>query len=192
MEVILLERIARLGQMGDTVRVKDGFARNYLLPSGRALRANEANRAKFESQKTELVARNEERKQQAFQIAGELRGKTFVIIRSAGETGQLYGSVSARDIGELLAAEGIKVGRNTAQMKQPIKTIGIHKVLLSLHPEVELEVDFNVARSADEAERQAHGESLTSADAIYGRDDEDDYDAVEEVADGEQDEEAQG
>ncbi|KAB0680658.1 50S ribosomal protein L9 [Aureimonas leprariae] len=179
MEVILLERIARLGQMGDTVRVKDGFARNYLLPTGRALRANEANRQKFESQKADLVARNEERKQQAFQIAGQLRGKTFVIVRSAGETGQLYGSVSARDVSDLLNAEGIKVGRGVAQMKQPIKTIGIHSVLLSLHPEVELEVDFNVARSQDEADRQAQGESLTSAEAIYGRDEEEEFEAVE-------------
>ncbi|WP_152045559.1 50S ribosomal protein L9 [Aureimonas psammosilenae] len=184
MEVILLERIARLGQMGDTVRVKDGFARNFLLPSGRALRANEANRAKFESQKADLVARNEERKQEAFGIAGQLRGRTFVIIRSAGETGQLYGSVSARDITDLLAAEGVKVSRNAAQMKQPIKTIGLHEVTLSLHPDVELEVSFNIARSQDEADRQARGENLNSAAAIYGADEEENYD--EEVLDEEE------
>jgi large subunit ribosomal protein L9 len=183
MEVILLERIARLGQMGDTVRVKDGYARNYLLPTGRALRANEANRTKFESQKTELVARNEERKQDAFQIAGQLRGRTFVIVRSAGETGQLYGSVSARDISDLLAAEGIKVSRTAAQLKQPIKTIGIHTVQLLLHAEVELDVDFNVARSADEAERQAQGENLNSAEAIYGRDEEDEFQPLEQAED---------
>lgn len=183
MEVILLERIARLGQMGDTVRVKDGFARNFLLPSGRALRSNEANRAKFESQRADLLARNEERKQDAFGVAGQLRGRRFVIVRSAGETGQLYGSVSARDIAELLNAEGVKVGRNAARMKQPIKAIGIHKVLLSLHPEVELEVDFNVARSQDEADRQARGENLNSADAIYGSDEEEILDEeITEVA----------
>ncbi|GGD85547.1 50S ribosomal protein L9 [Aureimonas endophytica] len=188
MEVILLERIARLGQMGDTVRVKDGFARNYLLPSGRALRANEANRTKFESQKAELIARNEERKQEAFGVAGQLRGRTFVIVRSAGETGQLYGSVSARDVADLLNAEGVKVSRNAAQMKQPIKTIGLHPVLLSLHPEVELEVTFNIARSQDEADRQARGESLTSAAAIYGDDEEENYDEelVEEEEAGEE------
>lgn len=184
MEVILLERIARLGQMGDTVRVKDGFARNFLLPTGRALRANEANRAKFESQKADLVARNEERKQEAFGIAGQLRGRTFVIIRSAGETGQLYGSVSARDITDLLAAEGVKVSRNAAQMKQPIKTIGLHDVTLSLHPDVELEVAFNIARSQDEADRQARGENLNSAAAIYGADEDENYD--EEVLDEEE------
>ena len=174
MEVILLERIARLGQMGDSVRVKDGFARNYLLPTGRALRANEANRAKFESQKTQLVARNEERKREAGDVAGTLEGKSFMIIRSAGETGQMYGSVSSRDISEILKEAGFKVGRNQILLNQPIKTIGLHKVSIALHPEVEVEIEVNIARSREEGERQAKGENLTSADAIYGVDEPED------------------
>jgi large subunit ribosomal protein L9 len=170
MDVILLERIARLGGLGDTVRVRDGYARNYLLPTGRALRANEANQAKFEAQKAQLVARNEERKGEASQIGETLDGKTFVIVRSAGETGQLYGSVSARDISDLLKAEGYSVSRNAVELNQPIKAIGLHKVTIALHAEVSIEITANVARSQDEAERQAQGETLTSADAIYGYD----------------------
>lgn len=170
MDVILLERIARLGALGDTVRVRDGYARNYLLPTGRALRANEANRSKFESQKAELVARNEERKKEAGAIGETLDGKSFVVVRSAGETGQLYGSVSARDISDLLKAEGFQVGRNQVELNQPIKTIGLHKVTIALHAEVSIQIELNIARSQDEAERQAQGETLTSADAIYGYD----------------------
>ena len=170
MEVILLERISRLGQMGDTVKVKDGFARNFLLPQGKALRANEANKKRFESERATLEARNLERKGEAQTVADALDGKTFVIVRSAGETGQLYGSVAARDILEALAAEGFNVGRNQVDLNTPIKAIGLHKVVLHLHSEVETEIAVNVARSAEEAERQAKGESLTSADAIYGVD----------------------
>lgn len=170
MEVILLERISRLGGLGDTVRVRDGYARNYLLPTGRALRSNEANRARFESQKAELVARNEERKKEAGSVGETLDGKTFVVVRSAGETGQLYGSVSARDISDLLKAEGYPVGRNQVDLNQPIKTIGLHKVSIILHAEVQVEIELNIARSKDEADRQAQGETLTSADAIYGYD----------------------
>ncbi|MCW4114147.1 50S ribosomal protein L9 [Aurantimonas sp. MSK8Z-1] len=189
MEVILLERVSKLGQMGETVRVRDGYARNYLLPTGRALRANEANRARFEAQKAQLVARNEERRTQAQGVAETLNGRTFVVIRSAGETGQLYGSVSTRDISEILKGEGFKVGRNEIELNQPIKTIGLHKVVVALHAEVEVEIAFNIARSPDEAERQARGEDLTSADAIYGVDEEE----AEEVADeGEADAEAAG
>ena len=158
MDVILLERIGRLGQIGDTVRVRDGYARNYLLPSGRALRANDANRARFEAQKSQIIQRNEERKADARSVADRLEGKTFVAVRSAGETGQLYGSVSARDVADLMAAEGFKVGRNEVAMQQPIKMIGVHSVLIALHPEVEVTINVNVARSPDEAQRQAAGE----------------------------------
>ncbi|KQQ74187.1 MULTISPECIES: 50S ribosomal protein L9 [Rhizobium/Agrobacterium group] len=170
MQVILLERVAKLGQMGETVKVKDGFARNFLLPQGKALRANEANKKRFESERATLEARNLERKGEAQTVADALDGKTFVIVRSAGETGQLYGSVAARDILEALAAEGFNVGRNQVDLNTPIKAIGLHKVVLHLHSEVETEIAVNVARSAEEAERQAKGESLTSADAIYGVD----------------------
>jgi large subunit ribosomal protein L9 len=170
MEVILLERISRLGQMGETVKVKDGFARNFLLPQGKALRANEANKKKFEGQRAQLEARNLERKSEASQIAEKLDGKSFIVVRSAGETGQLYGSVSTRDIADLLIAEGFTVNRNQIELNQPIKTIGLSNVAIALHPEVEVTVTLNVARSADEAERQAKGEMLTTAEAIYGDD----------------------
>ena len=170
MDVILLERIARLGQMGETVKVRDGFARNYLLPLGKALRANDANKKRFESERATLEARNLERKSEAQKVAEQLDGKSFVVVRSAGETGQLYGSVAARDIIEALAAEGFNIGRNQVELNTPIKAIGLHKVVLHLHSEVEISIELNVARSADEAERQAKGESLTSADAIYGVD----------------------
>jgi large subunit ribosomal protein L9 len=170
MEVILLERISRLGQMGDVVKVKDGFARNFLLPQGKALRANDANRKKFEGQRSQLEARNLERKSEAEQIASKLDGKSFITIRSAGETGQLYGSVSTRDISELLTAEGFSVSRNQVELNQPIKAIGLTNVAIALHPEVEVTVTLNIARSAEEAERQSKGETLTTAEAIYGDD----------------------
>lgn len=170
MQVILLERIARLGQMGDTVRVKDGFARNYLLPQGKALRATEANMKKFEAQRAQLEARNQERKAEASKVAEGLDGKSFVIIRSAGETGQLYGSVSTRDIADLLVAEGFNVSRNQVELNHPIKAIGISDIVVSLHPEVQVTIQLNIARTAEEAERQAAGEKLDSAEAIYGED----------------------
>ena len=170
MEVILLERISRLGQMGETVRVKDGFARNFLLPQGKALRANEANKKKFEGQRAQLEARNLERKSEAEQVAEKMDGMTFVVVRSAGETGQLYGSVSPRDIAELLVAEGFTISRNQVELNQPIKEIGLRNVSIALHPEVEVAVTLNVARSTEEAERQARGETLTTAEAIYGDD----------------------
>ncbi len=170
MEVILLERISRLGQMGDTVKVKDGFARNFLLPQGKALRANEANKKKFEGQRAQLEARNLERKSEAQQIADKLDGVSFVVVRSAGETGQLYGSVSTRDIADILSEEGFSVARNQVELNHPIKTIGLINVAIALHPEVEVTVTLNVARSTDEAERQARGETLTTAEAIYGED----------------------
>ncbi|AZN99072.1 50S ribosomal protein L9 [Mesorhizobium sp. M9A.F.Ca.ET.002.03.1.2] len=170
MEVILLERVSRLGQMGDTVKVRDGFARNFLLPQGKALRANEANKKKFEGQRAQLEARNLERKSEAMQISEKLDGKSFIAVRSAGETGQLYGSVSTRDIAELLTAEGFSVNRNQILLNQPIKTIGLTNVAIALHPEVEVTITLNIARTADEAERQAQGETLTTAEAIYGED----------------------
>jgi large subunit ribosomal protein L9 len=170
MEVILLERISRLGQMGETVKVKDGFARNFLLPQGKALRANEANKKKFEGQRAQLEARNLERKSEAQKVAEKLDGKSFTVIRAAAETGQLYGSVSTRDIADLLTAEGFSVGRNQVELNQPIKAIGLTNIALALHPEVDVTITLNIARSPDEAERQAKGETLTSAEAIYGED----------------------
>ena len=170
MDVILLERISRLGQMGDTVKVKDGFARNFLLPKGKALRANEANKKKFEGQRSQLEARNLERKSEAQQVADKLDSKSFVIVRSAGETGQLYGSVSTRDIADLLIAEGFTIGRNQVELNQPIKNIGLTNVAIALHAEVEVTITLNIARTADEAERQTKGEMLTTAEAIYGDD----------------------
>jgi large subunit ribosomal protein L9 len=170
MEVILLERISRLGQMGETVKVKDGYARNFLLPQGKALRANEANKKKFEGQRAQLEARNLERKAEASKIAGTLDGKSFVAVRTAGETGQLYGSVSTRDIADLITADGFTINRNQVLLNQPIKTVGLTNVAIALHPEVEVTVTLNVARSPEEAERQAKGETLTTAEAIYGED----------------------
>lgn len=177
MDVILLERIAKLGQMGETVKVRDGFARNYLLPQGKALRANEANKKRFETERATLEARNLERRSEAQAVAEKLDGKSFSVIRSAGETGQLYGSVAARDVVAVLVEEGFQIGRNQVELNQPIKTIGLHNVTLLLHPEVEISVEFNVARSADEAERQSRGEDLTSADAIYGVEEDEEIDA---------------
>jgi large subunit ribosomal protein L9 len=161
MEVILLERVAKLGQMGETVRVKDGFARNFLLPRGKALRATEANKKKFEGQRVQLEARNLELRQEASTVHAKLDGKSFIIIRQAGETGQLYGSVSTRDIAEAITAAGYSVSRNQVALSQPIKTIGLHKLPIQLHPEVIAQVTVNVARSPEEAERQARGEEIT-------------------------------
>ncbi|KGF69258.1 50S ribosomal protein L9 [Hoeflea sp. BAL378] len=182
MDVILLERIAKLGQMGETVKVRDGYARNFLLPQGKALRANAANKSRFEAERATLEARNLERKSEAQQIAEKLDGKTFVVVRSAGETGQLYGSVAARDVVQVLADNGFTIGRNQVDMNNPVKTIGLHIVPLVLHADVNVKVTFNVARSADEAERQLKGEDLSSADAIYGIDEEAAAEAAEAAA----------
>lgn len=160
MEVILLERIGKLGQMGDVVRVKDGFGRNYLLPQGKALRATQENRAKFESMKTDLEAHNLERRGEAEKVAEKLNGKAFTVIRQAAETGQLYGSVSSRDIATLLGENGFMVERAQIMLNAPIKTIGVHPVPVALHPEVESAITVTVARSADEAERLARGEDV--------------------------------
>ncbi|MBB4093171.1 50S ribosomal protein L9 [Ochrobactrum pecoris] len=168
MDVILLERIGRLGQMGETVKVKDGYARNFLLPQGKALRANEANKKKFEGQRAQLEAQNLERKNEAEAVATKLNGESFIVVRSAGETGQLYGSVSTRDIADIITANGFTLHRNQVELNHPIKTIGLHEVSISLHPEVQVQVSVNIARSTEEAERQAKGEDLTSIEAIYG------------------------
>ena len=163
MEVILLERVGRLGHMGDVVRVKDGFARNFLLPKGKALRATKENKAKYEGMKVELEARNVELRGEAQKIGGGLDGKSFVVIRQASEGGQLYGSVSGRDVAAILNEAGFKdVTRGQIALNAPIKTIGLHKVPLALHPEVEITISINVARSADEAERIARGEDVIS------------------------------
>jgi large subunit ribosomal protein L9 len=161
MEVILLERIGKLGQMGDVVRVKDGYARNFLLPRGKALRATADNTSKFEGMKVELQARNLELKGGAEKVASKLDGKTIVVIRQASESGQLFGSVSTRDIAGLLTQDDAKVNRTQVVLNTPIKTIGQYKVPLSLHPEVETIVTVIVARSAGEAERVARGEDVT-------------------------------
>ncbi len=164
MEVILLERIGRLGQMGDIVKVKDGYARNFLLPRGKALRANRANKEVFETQRVQLEARNLERKTEAAAVAETLDGQSFIVVRSAGEMGHLYGSVSNRDISDLITAGGFSIERTQVELKAPIKTIGLHTVAISLHPEVIAKVVINIARSADEAERQSRGEAVISRD----------------------------
>lgn len=188
MDVILLERIAKLGQMGDTVTVKDGYARNFLLPKGKALRANKANMAHFESQRAHLEARNLERKSEAEAVSEKLGGNTYVAVRSAGETGQLYGSVAARDIVATLEAEGFSVGRSQVELRAPIKVIGLHNVIIALHPEVEAEITMNVARSEDEAVRQAAGEDLTSRDAFEDDDEaEEDELNIEDIFDNPED-----
>jgi len=161
MQVILLERIGRLGQMGDVVNVKNGFARNYLLPQGKALRATDDNRARFEVQRAQLEARNLELKKEAEAVAAKLEGKKFVAIRSAGDTGQLYGSVTPRDLSDLVTAGGFSIDRRQVVLDSPIKTLGVHEAKIALHPEVIVKITLNVARSQDEADRQARGEDVT-------------------------------
>jgi large subunit ribosomal protein L9 len=162
MEVILLERVAKLGQMGEVVRVKNGFARNFLLPKGKALRATTENRERFEGMKVELVARNSEQRGEAEAISKKIEGKSVIVLRQAGESGNLYGSVSARDIAELLSDENLTVNRSQVVLNSPIKTIGMYKVPVALHPEVEITVGVIVARTADEAERVQRGEDVTA------------------------------
>jgi len=162
MEVILLERIGKLGQMGDVVRVKDGFARNFLLPRGKALRATADNKRRFEEMKSELETRNLEMKGEASKLGSKLDGKAYVVLRQASEAGQLFGSVSSRDIAALLKTDGAEIGRSQIVLNAPIKTIGQYRVPLALHPEVEVGITVTVARSADEAERIARGEDVTA------------------------------
>jgi large subunit ribosomal protein L9 len=163
MEVILLERVAKLGQMGEVVRVKDGFARNYLLPQGKALRATKENRSRFEKMKVELEARNLEQRSEAEKVAKKLDGQSFTVLRQAAEGGQLYGSVSPRDLAALVSEKGFALNRAQIALHAPIKAIGMHKVPVSLHPEVEVTITVTVARNADEAERLARGEDITVA-----------------------------
>jgi len=160
MEVILLERVAKLGQMGEIVRVKDGFARNFLLPQGKALRATKDNRVKYETMKGQLETRNLERRGDAEKVGAKLGGQSFIVIRQASETGQLYGSVSPRDIVAILTAGGFTVSRSQIALNTPIKNIGLHSVPVALHAEIEVSITLNVARSADEAERIARGENV--------------------------------
>jgi large subunit ribosomal protein L9 len=161
MQVILLQRVGRIGQIGDVVNVKDGFARNFLLPQKKALRATKENLAKFEGQRAQLEANNLEQKKEAEAVSAKLEGQSFVAIRSAGDTGQLYGSVSTRDIAEVVTAGGFTVDRNQIVIDKPIKTLGVHSAKVQLHPEVLVAVSINVARSQEEAERQARGENVT-------------------------------
>ena len=160
MQVILLERVAKLGQMGEVVKVKDGFARNYLLPQGKALRASDANIKSFETQKAQLEARNLETKKEAQALADKLDGQKFVVIRSASDAGALYGSVTPRDAADAATAAGFTVGRGQIVLDRPIKDLGLHTVSVSLHPEVAVKIKLNVARSTEEAELQASGKSI--------------------------------
>ena len=155
MNIILLERVENLGQMGDVVRVKAGYARNFLLPKRKALRATEQNRKQFEAQRSQLEANNLERRKDAEAIATKVEGLSVILVRQAGEGGQLYGSVSARDIAEAINAGGVAVARSQVLLDRPIKTVGIHDVRVSLHPEVNVTVRANVARTQEEAEIQA-------------------------------------
>src|ERR1700685_1841130 len=162
MEVILLERVAKLGQMGEVVRVRDGFARNFLLKRGKALRATTDNRAKFDGMKAELEARNLEAKTEAAKVAEKINGRNVVVLRQASETGQLFGSVSVRDIIAAFQNDGVSISRSQVMLDAPIKTIGKHAIAIAVHPEVEVGVTVTVARSADEAERINRGEELST------------------------------
>lgn len=161
MQVILLERIGRIGQMGDVVSVKNGYARNFLLPQGKALRATKENMQAFQKRRVQLEARNFELKKDAEAVAAKLSGKAFTTIRQAGDTGQLYGSVSTRDIADVVKAGGFTIDRRQVVLEKPIKTLGVHAVKIALHPEVIVKIGINVARSQDEANRQARGEDVT-------------------------------
>ena len=181
MDIILLERVAKLGQMGDVVSVRDGYARNFLLPQGKAIRASEANKKRFESERAQLEARNLEAKAEAEALKERIGDKTVVIIRAASETGQMYGSVSTRDLADALSADGVSINRSQISLSRPIKTIGMHEVTVILHPEVELTVTANVARSTDEAERQAAGEDMSQTERDAGFEFEEDLELDEEL-----------
>jgi large subunit ribosomal protein L9 len=172
MQVILLERVENLGGIGDEVKVRDGFARNFLLPGKKALRANDANRKIFEGRRAELEARNAEAKAAAEKASGKIDGTSYVLIRSAGEGGQLYGSVSSRDVADEIVKGGAKIDRNAVVLDKPIKSIGVYDVRVRLHADVSATVKVNVARSADEAERQAKGENVIASAAEADRADE--------------------
>ena len=178
MKVVLLERVENLGAIGDVVTVKDGFARNFLLPREKALRATSKNLEKFELDRAAIEARNEKNKSESQKIADKIDGQSYIMIRQAGETGQLYGSVAGRDIAEAVQAEGGKVERSQIALNTAIKTLGVHEIVVRLHAEVTATVKINIARSADEAERQAKGE-----DVIKSAYDEDRNAAAEQARD---------
>ncbi len=196
MEIILLERIEKLGQMGDVVNVKPGYARNFLLPQGKALRSNKVNLARFENERAQLEAQNLEFKSEAAGVAEKLDSQSFIAIRQAGDSGQLYGSVTTRDISVLLTEGGFTTARNQVVLEHPIKVLGLHDVRIILHPEVSSSVIVNVARTAEEAERQARGEDVTidqfdleeeeliSIEEVF-EEEEDARDAEEALGDGE-------
>ena len=163
MKVILLERVERLGGLGEVVTVKDGFARNFLLPRSKALRATDANLKVFEAQRVEIVARNDRERDAAAKAGEKLDGTSYVLIRQAGEAGHLYGSVSGRDVAEAANAEGAKIDRSMVILDKPIKTLGVHEVKIKLHAEVVVTIKINIARSPDEAERQARGENVITS-----------------------------
>jgi large subunit ribosomal protein L9 len=165
-ELILMQRVEKLGQMGELVKVKPGYARNYLLPQGKAIRATKANLAQFETQRAQLEAQNLKRREEAERVAERMEGLSVVLIRSAGESGSLYGSVSARDIAEACTAAGLTVSRQQVLLDRPIKTLGLATVRVELHPEVLLPVIVNVARSPEEAEKQARGEEIVREEEV--------------------------
>ncbi len=170
MQVILLERIGRLGQMGDVVKVRDGFARNFLLPQGKAMRATKENMTHFEKERAQLEVSNLHRKQEAEAVSVKLTGQRFNVIRQAGDTGQLYGSVSTRDIATAVTAGGFTIDRMQILLDRPIKNLGLHDVRVSLHPEVEIKITVNVARTDEEAQRQAAGQDVTKVHDDYASD----------------------
>lgn len=178
MQIILLERIGGLGQMGDVVKVRDGYARNFLLPKGKALRATKQNLARFEVDRAQLEARNLELKKEAEAVATKLNGKKFIALRQASDAGHLYGSVTTRDIADLVTEGGFSLSRNQVLLAQPIKTLGQHPVRVRLHPEVEVSVTMNVARTIEEAERQARGENVT---VLRDHDDDEEAPAAEDL-----------
>lgn len=165
MEVVLLERVAKLGQMGDVVSVKNGFARNYLMPQGKALRATKANLAQFETQRAQLEAANLETKAEAEALAGKLNGQQFVVIRSASDAGSLYGSVTNRDAADVATAGGFTVDKRQVVLSEPVKELGLHDMTVVLHPEVQCTIIINVARSEEEAELQSSGKSIQDLQA---------------------------
>jgi len=173
MQVILLERVEKLGQMGEVVNVKNGYARNFLLPQQKALRATSVNKERFEKERAQLEARNLERRKEAASVGEKLEGQSFVILRQASESGQLYGSVTTRDVAEIITQGGFSIERSQVNLDHPIKTINLHSTRLILHPEVTVSVQINVARTIEEAERQARGERVTE-----GHDEEEDQELI--------------
>ncbi|MCH2393714.1 50S ribosomal protein L9 [Oceanibaculum sp.] len=184
MEVILLERVEKLGQMGDVVKVRPGFARNFLLPQSKALRATKGNLEQFQSRKTQLEAENLQRKQEAEQVAGKLDGMSVVLVRQASEMGNLFGSVTARDVAEAVTEAGVTIDRRQVIIDKPIKTLGLFGLRVVLHPEVAVSITVNVARSAEEAETQAKtGEAFMSNEPV---------DEIEELIQAAEDAAAEG